>query len=46
MISAAPELALAAMEAGVPIINYQPGAVLSTQIHKLAESLQTTVKTR
>jgi Flp pilus assembly CpaE family ATPase len=45
IIAASPELALEAMEAGIPIINYQPNAIISSQISKLAGDIQAIAKT-
>jgi pilus assembly protein CpaE len=45
VISSAPDLAYEAAEAGTPIVNYQPNAVLSSQLIKLAEDLNLRVKT-
>jgi Flp pilus assembly CpaE family ATPase len=39
MISAAPELTYQAMEAGVPIVIHQPGAVIANQFMKLAQTI-------
>jgi pilus assembly protein CpaE len=41
IISAAPEIAFQAVSAGLPIINYQPNAVVSSQINKLIELMNT-----
>ncbi|MFW5691866.1 MAG: response regulator [Chloroflexota bacterium] len=40
IISSAPDLAYQAMEAGMPIVNYQPNAIISNQLAKLAEDLK------
>jgi CheY-like chemotaxis protein/MinD-like ATPase involved in chromosome partitioning or flagellar assembly len=40
-ITAAPELTIQAMDAGTPVVLYQPNAIMSSQINKLAENLQT-----
>ncbi|MDX1991489.1 MAG: response regulator [bacterium] len=39
IISPAGDLALAAMNAGTPMVNYQPSAIVSNQMMKLAETL-------
>ena len=39
IISPAPELAFQANEAGVPIIHLQPGAIVATQLNKLAQEV-------
>jgi pilus assembly protein CpaE len=39
IISPAPELCFQAAEAGLPLVNFQPGAVISGQMSKLAEEL-------
>jgi hypothetical protein len=39
ILSAAPELAFQAMEAGVPMVLLQPTAIVSSQIIKLSEEL-------
>ena len=39
IISKAPELVAQAVEAGMPVVNYQPNAILATQITKLAEDI-------
>ena len=39
IISPAPELAFQAAEAGVPIIQLQPGAIVATQLKKLAQEI-------
>ncbi len=44
IISPAPEVAAAASEAGVPLVNYQPTAIVSSQIVKLAEGLNVTMR--
>lgn len=41
VISAEPQLALEAGAAGVPIVNYNPNAIVSNQFLKLAEHLNT-----
>jgi len=39
IISPAPDLAFQAAEAGVPMVLFQPGAIVSSQITKLSEAL-------
>ncbi|TVR19046.1 MAG: response regulator [Anaerolineaceae bacterium] len=39
IIAAAPDLAYQAMEEGVPIVAYQPNAIVTSQISKLAEDV-------
>lgn len=45
IISAAPELAFQASEAGNPIVMLQPNSIVSNQMIKLAEVLNTRIKT-
>lgn len=44
IIAAAPELAFQATENGMPMVLLQPGAVISSQIIKLAEEVKTRIK--
>jgi len=44
IISAAPELAYQAAKAGTPIVMYQPGAIVSNQIVKLTEDVNTRIR--
>lgn len=44
IISAAPELAFQAAEAGMPMVLFQPSAILTSQIVKLAEELNVRIK--
>lgn len=44
IISAAPELAYQAAKAGTPIVMYQPGAIVSSQIVKLTEDVNTRIR--
>lgn len=44
IIAAAPELAYQATEAGNPMVLLQPGAVISSQIVKLAQEVKTRIK--
>lgn len=44
IIAAAPELAFQATENGMPMVLLQPGAVVSSQIVKLAEEIKTRIK--
>jgi len=44
IISAAPELAYQATEAGSPIVTFQPNAIVSNQFMKLAEDLKATAE--
>ncbi len=39
IIAAAPDLAYQAMEDGTPLVNYQPNAIITSQISKLAEDV-------
>jgi DNA-binding response OmpR family regulator len=39
IIAAAPDLAYQAMEEGTPLVNYQPNAIITSQISKLAEDV-------
>lgn len=44
IIAAAPEIAFEAMEAGIPIVNYRPHAIIASQISKLASDIQAKAK--
>lgn len=44
IIAAAPELAFQATEAGMPMVLLQPGAVVSSQMIKLAQEVKTRIK--
>jgi len=44
IIAAAPELAYQATEAGMPMVLLQPGAVVSSQMIKLAQEVKTRIK--
>jgi CheY-like chemotaxis protein/MinD-like ATPase involved in chromosome partitioning or flagellar assembly len=44
IIAAAPELAFQATESGMPMVHLQPGAVVSSQIIKLAQEIKTRIK--
>ncbi len=44
ILSAAPELAFQAMEAGIPMVQVQPNAIISNQITKLAEEVRASYK--
>ncbi|MCU0481748.1 MAG: response regulator [Anaerolineae bacterium] len=39
IISPSPELAYQAMESGVPMVSFQPNAIVSSQLNKLAEDV-------
>lgn len=39
IISPSPELAYQAMEAGMPMVSFQPNAIVSSQLNKLAEDV-------
>lgn len=45
IISAAPELAFQATEAGTPMVMFQPNSIVANQIVKLADDLNTRIKT-
>ncbi|MBC7811296.1 MAG: response regulator [Burkholderiales bacterium] len=45
IISAAPELAFQANEAGVPMVLFQPSAIVSNQMIKLSEEVNTRIRT-
>ncbi|RMG81008.1 MAG: response regulator [Chloroflexi bacterium] len=44
IISAAPELAFQAIEAGTPIVLYQPNAIVASQMIKLAEDMKPRIR--
>lgn len=44
IISPAPDLAFQAMEAGTPLVYYQPNAVVSSQIIKMGEEIKTRIE--
>lgn len=45
IISPAPELAFQAMEAGLPIIQFQPNSIVASQFSKLAEEINNRMRT-
>lgn len=45
IISAAPELAFQAAEAGMPLVLFQPNAIVASQIAKLSEELNSRIRT-
>lgn len=46
ILSAAPELAFQAIEAGVPMVQVQPNAIVSNQIMKFAEEIRISYNTK
>lgn len=46
IISPSPELAYQAMESGMPMVSFQPNAIVSSQLNKLAEDVYKILETK